>query len=153
MIGEIEIPANNIWVDSGTNPCSWYVNLTPGSLHNFIHSEGEKYYFFFHVSVQTQTVSSMQEALLLLYPSVPLEGNTMFLTKQCTLVLQLSMTKEHILTKSYSLTFTYFIIFSNENTVTFVIRQMSLVSLLPKEKRNSNYENYLPNVLYFIKSI
>ena len=51
MIGEIEIPANNIWVDSGTNPCSWYVNLTPGSLHNFIHSEGEKYYFFFHVSV------------------------------------------------------------------------------------------------------
>ena len=84
----------------------------------------------------------MQEALLLLYPSVPLEGNTMFLTKQCTLVLQLSMTKEHILTKSYSLTFTYFIIFSNENTATFVIRQMSLASLLPKEKRNSNYKKW-----------
>lgn len=77
----------------------------------------------------------------------------MFLTKQCTLVLQLSTTKEHILTKSYSLTFTYFITFSNENTVAFVIRQMSLASLLPKEKRDSNYENYLPNILSVIKSI
>ena len=41
-IGEIEIPANNIWVDSGTNRCSGNVDLMPGSLHNFIHSEGEK---------------------------------------------------------------------------------------------------------------
>lgn len=32
--GEIEIPANNIWVDSGTNRCSGNVDLMPGSLNN-----------------------------------------------------------------------------------------------------------------------
>lgn len=117
---EREISTSNIGVDSRNKPLFWEHTLDTGFYTTS---------FFLKVNITFSVMLLFKHQLFLLFRKhshfstclSSLEGNTRLLNEQRKLFLQLSMTKEHIMVMLNPSTLIFFIMFPNENTLTFVV--------------------------------